>query len=42
MQLKKLKEYHKKTDGTGMVVTDQLMKVMEQEVATLIYLNKHQ
>lgn len=39
LQLKKLKEYHKRTDGIGMVVTDQLMKVMEHEVSTLKYIN---
>jgi hypothetical protein len=41
MQLKKLKEYHKRPDGTGMQVTDQLMKVMEHEIGTLRYLNQH-
>ena len=41
MQLKKLKEYHKRADGTGMQVTDQLMKVMEHEIGTLQYLNQH-
>lgn len=37
-QLKKEKQYHKRPDEKGMTVTDQLMKVMQHEVATLQYL----
>lgn len=42
MQLRKEKQYHKRKDGQGMTVTDQLMKVMQQEVGTLEYINTHQ
>lgn len=28
-------------DGKGMIVTDQLMKVMEHEIGTLNFLNQH-
>lgn len=42
MQLRKEKQYHKRKDGQGMTVTDQLMKVMQHEVGTLEYINLHQ